>query len=69
MQDMEIESLLEEAGYAFNVVSGRYDIVNSAEDDEVADQSSEDIADILEIPLEDLQRWEEEQMEADRAAE
>lgn len=67
MQDVEIESLLEEAGYAFNTVSGRYDIVNAGEDDEVADQSSEDIADILEIPLEDLQRWEQEQLEADRS--
>ena len=69
MQDVEIESLLTEAGYQFNTVSGRYDIVGAGEEDEVADQSSDDIADILEIPLEDLQRWESEQLEADRSTE
>ena len=65
MQDVEIESLLEEAGYQYNPVSGRYDIVGAGEDDETADQGSEDIADILEIPLEDLERWEAEQREQD----
>ena len=69
MQDVEIESLLEEAGYAFNPLSGRYDIVGAGEDDETADQGSEDIADILEIPLDDLQRWEAEQLQQDVADE
>ncbi len=66
MQDFEIQDLLAAAGYSFNTISGRYDIVNAAEDDEVADQSSEDIADILEIPLDDLQRWEIEQVQAEQ---
>jgi hypothetical protein len=68
MQDFEIQDLLAAAGYSFNTISGRYDIVNAAEDDEVADQTSEDIADILEIPLDDLQRWEIEQVQAERTA-
>lgn len=67
MQDVEIESLLVEAGYTYNPLSGRYEIVNANADDEVFDQSSEDVADILEIPHEDLQRWEAEQTEADEA--
>jgi hypothetical protein len=67
MQDFEIQDLLAAAGYSFNTVSGRYDIVNAGEDDEVADQSSEDIADILEIPLDDLQRWEIEQAQSEQA--
>ncbi len=67
MQDVEIESLLEDAGYTFNPASGRYDVVALGDDDEAMDQASEEVADILEIPLEDLQRWEEEQREADNA--
>ena len=67
MQDVEIESLLQDAGYVFNPTTGRYETESpDAEDDEVYDQGSEDVADILEIPLEDLQRWEAEQLEADR---
>ena len=67
MQDVEIESLLEDAGYAFNPTTGRYDVLATEQDDgEAYDQGSEEVADILEIPIEDLQRWEAEQMEADR---
>jgi hypothetical protein len=68
MQDFEIQDLLATAGYSFNTISGRYEIVNAAEDDEVADQSSDEIADILEIPIDDLQRWEIEQVQAEQAA-
>ncbi len=64
MMDVEIQSLLEEAGYQFNPLSGRYDIVAASADDEVYDQGSEEVADILEIPYEDLQRWEAEQSPA-----
>ncbi len=66
MQDVEIESLLEDAGYAFNTTTGRYDVIAATGDDDAEgyDQGSEEVADILEIPLEDLQRWEEEQREA-----
>lgn len=64
MQDMEIESLLEDAGYRFNIVDGVY----FAGDEEDGDtHGSEDVADQLEIPMEDLLRWEEQQRQADTA--
>ncbi len=70
MQDVEIESLLEEAGYKFNPSTGRYEVENTnADTEEVFEHNSEDVADILEIPLEDLQRWEEEQLEEDSTSE
>lgn len=59
MQDVELESLLEEAGYQFDPTSGRYRPADAAEED--VDYASEDIADELEIPIEDLLRWEQEQ--------
>lgn len=61
MIDEEIASLLEEAGYNFNVDSGRYQVVSGATSEEEVDHSSEFVADELGIPVEDLQRWEEEQ--------
>lgn len=57
MQDVEIESLLTEAGYEFDAASGRYRTADGADGDE--DYPTEDVADQLEIPIEDLIRWEE----------
>lgn len=57
MQDVEIESLLNEAGYRFSPATGRYEIADGETNDE--DYPTEDIADQLEIPVEDLIRWEE----------
>ena len=64
MQDVEIESLLEEAGYQYSVADGAYQTVGVAESELYG---SEEIADQLEIPLEDLVRWEEQQREAGTA--
>jgi len=70
MQDVEIESLLQDAGYMFNPSTGQYEVENAnADTEEVLEHNSEDVADILEIPIEDLQRWEQEQMEQDRTEE
>ncbi len=59
MQDVELESLLEEAGYQFDVATGRYRTSDAAEQD--VDYATEDVADQLEIPIDDLVRWEQEQ--------
>jgi hypothetical protein len=59
MQDVELESLLQEAGYQFDVASGRYRTSDAGEQD--VDYATEDVADQLEIPIEDLLRWEQEQ--------
>jgi len=64
MNDQELASLLEEAGYQYNVGSGRYDVIAGATAGEEEGHSSEFIADELGIPHEDLQRWEEEQIVA-----
>jgi 3-polyprenyl-4-hydroxybenzoate decarboxylase len=61
MQDVELESLIQEAGYQFDPTSGRYRTLDSADED--VDYATEDIADQLEIPIEDLARWEQEQVE------
>ena len=61
MNDVEIESLLEEAGYRYDTVSGRYVEVAADAVEEAADYATEDIADQLSIPVEDLLRWEQEQ--------
>jgi len=62
MQDVEIESLLEDAGYRFNLSDGIY----FAGDEQDSDTyESQDVADQLEIPVEDLLRWEQEQRQAD----
>lgn len=59
MIDEEIASLLEEAGYRFNSVTGRYDVTSGSTPDEEADgHSREFVADELGIPLDDLERWE-----------
>ena len=62
MEDVEIASLLEDAGYRYMPANGRYVAVSDAgEEDE--DYATEDIADQLEIPIEDLLRWEQEQQD------
>ena len=65
MNDVEIESLLDEAGYEYDAASRGYSPLGADEDTEVI--ASIDIADELQIPLDDLLRWEEEQQQiADR---
>ena len=60
MQDIEIESLLEEAGYRYVPATGRYvATLEVGADDE--DYATQDIADQLDIPIDDLLRWEQEQ--------
>jgi len=63
MQDIEIESLIREAGYLFVPASGRYMVIDSADDD--IDYPTEDVSDQLEIPVDDLIRWEQEQVAAE----
>jgi len=60
MNDIEIESLLEEAGYRYAPATGRYAFIDTAAED-AEDYATEDVADQLEIPVEDLLRWEQEQ--------
>ena len=60
MQDVELESLIQEAGYQFDPATGRYRTTDAADED--VDYATEDIADQLEIPIEDLLRWEQEQV-------
>ncbi len=63
MNDVELESLLTEAGYQYDPITGQYtEVVNASVDSVFA---SEQIADELEIPLEDLQRWESLQQAGD----
>jgi len=64
MNDQELASLLEEAGYQFNVSTRRYDVLMGATAGEEGGHSSEFIADELGIPQEDLLRWEEEMVAA-----
>lgn len=59
MNDVEIESLLNEAGYEYDVASRGYSPLGADEDTEVI--ASLDVSDELQIPLDDLLRWEEEQ--------
>ena len=60
MNDVELESLLEEAGYRYVPATGRYVIADASEED-AEDYITQDIADQLEIPVQDLLRWEQEQ--------
>jgi hypothetical protein len=64
MLDQEIASLLEDAGYQFVPESGLYQVVAGATDSDETEHSSEFVADELGIDVDDLQRWEDEQMEA-----
>jgi hypothetical protein len=61
MFDAEIDSLLEDAGYRFDPATGLYQVVTGAAEGET-DHSSEFISDELGIPLDDLIRWEGQQM-------
>jgi hypothetical protein len=63
MLDEEIASLLEDAGYRFVPESARYQVVTGAAADEI-EHSSEFVADELGIDIDDLRRWEDEQLEA-----
>ena len=63
MIDEEISSLIEEAGYRFDPEVGRYQVFAGAGVDET-DHSPEFIADELGIPLDDLERWQQEQSPA-----
>jgi hypothetical protein len=67
MQDIEVESLLTEAGYRFAPDSGRYELMDGESDE--MDYPTEDIADQLGIPVDDLIRWEEQQVAAADAGE
>jgi hypothetical protein len=60
MEDVELESLIQEAGYQFDPTIGRYIVTGASEGD--VDYATEDIADQLEIPIDDLVRWEQEQV-------
>ena len=64
MNDQELASLLEEAGYQFNVTTRRYDVVSGATVGEEQGHGTEFIADELGIPQEDLLRWEDEMVVA-----
>jgi hypothetical protein len=66
MQDVEIESLLNEAGYRFSPATGRYEAIDAGEDE--LDYPTEDVADQLQIPVDDLIRWEETQVAASDSA-
>jgi hypothetical protein len=64
MNDLEIESLLEESGYHYDLLSGLY----LGPDGEEADFfDTEEVAGELEIPFDDLSRWETLQRHADEA--
>lgn len=64
MLDQEIASLLEDAGYHFAPETARYQVVAGAANSEELDHSSEFVADELGIDVDDLRRWEDEQLEA-----
>lgn len=66
MNDMEIQSLLEDAGYRYDTASGQFLALGAHEDDEAF--NPDEVADELEIPLDDLVRWQEEQGHADDAS-
>jgi hypothetical protein len=63
MLDEEIASLLEDAGYRFIPETARYQVMVGAGADET-DHSPEFVADELGIDVDDLRRWEDEQLEA-----
>jgi hypothetical protein len=65
MNDVEIASLLDDAGYRYDPLAGLF-FVAASRDDET--YNAEDVADQLEIPLDDLIRWQQEQGHADEMA-
>ena len=64
MLDEEIASLLEDAGYRFSPESATYQVIAGAADESETAHSSEFVADELGIDVDDLRRWEDEQLEA-----
>ncbi len=65
MENVEIESVLEEAGFLYDIGAHRFVSDNSEDTDECYE--AQDIADALDIPLEDLARWEQLQQHRDDA--
>jgi hypothetical protein len=68
MIDLEIASLLEDAGYRFAPEIVRYRVVEGAATADETEHSSDFVADELGIPLDDLLRWEDEQLAAEGLA-
>jgi len=64
MLDEEIASLLEDAGYSFSTQTARYQVVAGAASAAETEHSSDFVADELGIDVDDLRRWEDEQLEA-----
>jgi hypothetical protein len=58
MNDVEVQNLLEVAGYRYDAVSRQF-CCDSPVEGEIHDL--EEVSDELEIPLDDLIRWHEEQ--------
>lgn len=65
MNDVELESLLDDAGYRYDIIAG---VFLTEAPQEVETYSAEDVADQLEIPLDDMIRWQQEQRHADEMA-
>ncbi len=65
MNDREIESLLTDAGYQYDLGAGLYALVDGPEAEYY---DAEEISGLLEIPLDDLVRWEAEQRHADETS-
>lgn len=65
MNDAEIEGLLSDAGYQFDLGAGLYALVDGPEAEYY---DAEEVSNMLEIPLEDLFRWESEQRHADETS-
>jgi hypothetical protein len=63
MEDVEIESLLEDAGFCYDI--GAKEFVGEDSDDQDEHYTTQDIADALDIPVDDLVRWEEQRQQAD----
>jgi hypothetical protein len=64
MFDVEISSLLDDAGYRFAPEMVRYRVIEGAATADETEHSSSFVADELGIPLDDLLRWEDEQLAA-----
>jgi streptomycin 6-kinase len=56
MNDIEIENLLDEAGYRYELAAGQFIAVDPQD---LTDYSAQDVAEELEIPIDDLTRWEQ----------
>jgi len=65
MNDLEIEGLLRDAGYQYDLAAGLYALLDGPEAEYY---DAEEVSDTLEIPLDDLCRWEAEQRHADETS-